>query len=125
MSYITLQSLRKMQKEEDLAIPDVMPEPYPNNRPGKNPLLIKSQDFWFKIFGMLNQLWVLIEDAADSERVVVYWINDISAIVKSQEFANREEAKQFIQKDGYRLFGLSRDVWSILCPPGNPYSRGL
>ena len=123
MTYITLQSLRKMQKEEDLPIPDVMPEPYPNNRPGKNPLLIKSQDFWFKIFGMLNQLWALIEEDTDNGKVVVYWINDLSVIVKSQEFGSCDEAQQYLESDGYRLFELSRHVWSILCPPGNPYKR--
>ena len=123
MTYITLQSLRKMQNEEDLPIPDVMPEPYPNNRPGKNPLLIKSQDFWFKIFGMLNQLWALIEEDTNNGKVVVYWINDLSVIVKSQEFGSCDEAQQYLESDGYRLFELSRHVWSILCPPGNPYKR--
>lgn len=123
MTYITLQSLRKMQNEEDLPIPDVMPEPYPNNRPGKNPLLIKSQNFWFKIFGMLNQLWALIEEDTNNGKVVVYWINDLSVIVKSQEFGSCDEAQQYLESDGYRLFELSRHVWSILCPPGNPYKR--
>lgn len=123
MTYITLQSLRKMQNEEDLPIPDVMPEPYPNNSPGKNPLLIKSQDFWFKIFGMLNQLWALIEEDTNNGKVVVYWINDLSVIVKSQEFGSCDEAQQYLESDGYRLFELSRHVWSILCPPGNPYKR--
>lgn len=123
MTYITLQSLRKMQNEEDLPIPEVMPEPYPNNRPGKNPLLIKSQDFWFKIFGMLNQLWALIEEDTNNGKVVVYWINDLSVIVKSQEFGSCDEAQQYLESDGYRLFELSRHVWSILCPPGNPYKR--
>ena len=115
--------MRKMQKEEELPIPDVMPEPIPNNRPGKNPLVLKSQDFWFKIFGMLNQLWALIEEDPESGHVVVYWIDDNSGVRKKREFPTAQAAEMFLLEDGYRLYSQDRRAWAFLIPPGNPYNN--
>ena len=100
----------------------VMPEPWVNTKPGKNPITLTNKWFWFKIFGMLNQIWALIEPLADSESVTVYWIDDSARILRSQEFATEEEARNALVQDGYRLFEHESEVWEILCPPGGPYN---
>lgn len=102
--------------------PVEMPEPWVNTKPGKNPITLTSRWFWFKIFGMLNQLWALIEPQADSETVTIYWIDDNASIIKSEEFASEDLAWAELQGQGYKLFEEEQDVWEIMCPPGGPYS---
>ncbi|MGV1017559.1 MAG: hypothetical protein ACOYBW_09295 [Fluviibacter phosphoraccumulans] len=99
----------------------VMPEPWINTKPGKNPIALSSKRFWFKIFGMLNQLWALIEPRTDSEEVTVYWIDDNASIVKSGEFISEQAAWIALEDSGFILFEDERDVWEIMCPPGGPY----
>lgn len=100
----------------------VMPEPWINTKPGKNPIVLTSRWFWFKIFGMLNQLWALIESRADSEMVTIYWIDDNASIIKSEEYASEDLAWAELQGQGYKLFEEEPDVWEIMCPPGGPYN---
>lgn len=100
----------------------VMPEPWVNHKPTKNPVVLSSKWFWFKIFGMLNQLWALIEPKANSETVTIYWIDDNARIVNSEECASEEAAYDQLIHDGYRLFENEPDVWEILRPPGGPYN---
>lgn len=101
--------------------PIKMPEPWINTCPGKNPLVLSSQFFWFKIFGMLNQLWAVIEPSIDSESVTIYWIDDNACLFKSQEFAGEQDAWDFLAIEGYKRFEEELGVWEILCPPGGPY----
>lgn len=101
----------------------VMPEPWVNTKPGKDLLTLSSKWFWFKIFGMLNQVWALIEPRSDSDEVTVYWIDDNASIIDSAEFASEAAAWSELESEGYKLFEDSPDVWEIMCPPGGPYKR--
>lgn len=99
----------------------VMPEPWVNTKAGKDSIILTSKWFWFKIFGMLNQVWALIEPRADSDEVTIYWIDDNASIIKSEEYASEGKAWTALERDGYKLFEDEPDVWEIMCPPGGPY----
>lgn len=101
----------------------VMPEPWVNTKPGKNPITLTSRWFWYKIFGMLNQVWALIEPLANSESVTIYWIDDNARIIESRIFDSEELASSALEHDGFKQFENEPDVWEIMCPPGGPYSN--
>lgn len=83
---------------------------------------IRSRDYWFKIFGMLNQLWVLIDKPAeDAEVVFAYWIDDNSKITDIEVFDDEGTARLHLIEDGYRRYDETPDVSSFLIPPGEPF----
>lgn len=102
-----------------------MPEPWVNTKRLKNPIELSSKSFWFKIFGMLNQVWALIEPLADSESVTVYWIDDNASIIESRVFESENLASAELECEGFKLFEEEPDVWEMMCPPGGPYSSKI
>ncbi len=72
--------------------PDWM-EPQQKPEPWRRPFLppehqdIQSRDYWFKIFGMLNQVWVLIDKPDEGcDAVAVFHIDDNFTIINLEVF---------------------------------------
>jgi hypothetical protein len=107
----------------DWKAPPKKPEPWVSGHPQPDSFEIGSQDYWFKIFGMLNQLWVLIDRPAEgTDAVIAYWIDDNSYIVKRGVFKDAATARAHLVEDEYRRFDDAPDAWSFLVPPGEPFS---
>lgn len=108
---------------KDWKEPPKKPKPCVSDHLPPNAFEIHSQDYWFKIFGMLNQLWVLIDRPVEgAEAVTAYWIDDFSYIVKRNVFKDAATARANLVQDEYRRFDDEPDVWSFLVPPGGPFS---
>ena len=59
---------------------------------------ITNHDYWFKVVGMLQQNWALIESAsADGCRV--YFISDISGVFDELEFGNTVIAEAALRRN--------------------------
>ena len=92
---------------------------------------ISNRDWWFKVLGMLNENWALIEESP--EKVTVYFFHSCgttkmsigprngpwAAIVDSLEFSNCNEALNALLRNGFSPFAEVSDTWE-----GNPPPEG-
>lgn len=82
---------------------------------------IQSRDFWFKVTGMLQQNWALIDP--DPAGVIVYFLGDTSGVFDEMRFRSNEEAAHALETIGFRR--LAPDVsasTNLLCPEP-PFAR--
>ena len=100
------------------------PKPWVNPRPHGRIVPLQSSVYWYKIFGMLQQGWALIEPDPEDGSVMLYKVSDHSEIYGQQWFADVASAETFLLFNGYRRFDENPDVWSILVPPGGPFQLG-
>lgn len=94
------------------------PEPWINRRPYGETVNLASRDYWFKIFGMLNQLWALIEPCRQDSGVTLYKIDDNSGIVDTHWFTDEGLARVYLLQHGWQRYEAAPDAWSFLVPPG-------
>lgn len=91
--------------------------------------VISSREWWFKVLGMLNENWALIEDTP--EKATVYFFHSSgmptmsikprngpwSAIVDSLEFSDWESAANALSRNGFTQFSAIADAWEGNPPP--------
>ena len=81
---------------------------------------IKSDVFWVKIVGFLQQNWAVIE--VTKSGVTVFFIDDASKIVDKIEFPSLEEAEKALKKNGFSLFlGENENFQDFMAPPKRPF----
>jgi len=86
------------------------------------PNRVISHDYWFKVVGMLQQNWALIENSsADGCRV--YFINDIFGVFDELEFANTATAQAALFRNGFSRFKEDKKAQQFLTCPNSPYLR--
>lgn len=83
---------------------------------------IASRDYWFKIVGMLQQNWALIDEAEG--RAVVRFIDDASGVFDELGFASATEAADALRWNGFERFDRRREEGSFIAPPQPPFQRG-
>lgn len=105
----------------DWVEPPLKPEPWVNPSLHGRIVPLQSRVYWYKIFGMLQQGWALVEPDPDGRGVMLYKVRDDSEIYGQQWFADVASAETFLLFNGYQRFDESPDVWSILVPPGGPF----
>ena len=81
---------------------------------------ITNHDFWFKVVGMLQQNWALIESvSADCCRV--YFLSDTSGVFDELEFADTATAEAALRRNGFTRFEEDEEAQHFLSIPGPPY----
>lgn len=105
----------------DWVEPPRKPTPWVNPRPHGTVVALQSREYWYKIFGMLQQGWALVESEPDGEGVMLHEVQDDSQIYGQRWFVDMASAETFLLFNGYRRFDENPDVWSILVPPGGPF----
>ncbi len=108
----------------DWVEPPRKPTPWVNPRHQGAVVALQSREYWYKIFGMLQQGWALVEPEPDGEGVMLHKVQDDSQIYGQQWFEDMASAEAFLLFNGYRRFDENPDVWSILTPPGGPFHIG-
>ena len=83
---------------------------------------IKSREFWFKVVGMLQQNWALI-DKLNNDKCKVYFIDDGSGFFDEMEFQSVEEASSALKKNGFALYGEDKKAQDFIAPPKPPFHR--
>ncbi|MCF8260333.1 MAG: hypothetical protein K9J12_06135 [Melioribacteraceae bacterium] len=81
---------------------------------------INSIDFWFKVTGMLQQNWALIE-STPNQSVIVYFIHDASGLFDQMIFPTINEAIEGLKRNGFRRYVEDREFQEITLPPSKPY----
>lgn len=85
-------------------------------------IVLSSRDYWFKVVGMLQQNWALIESvSADGCRV--YFISDTSGVFDELEFTDTTTAEAALRRNGFARFAADEQAQQFLSIPGPPYVR--
>lgn len=83
---------------------------------------ITSRDYWFKVVGMLQQNWALIENIS-AGGCRVFFISDASGVFDELEFADMETAEAALRRNGFARFDDDEEAQKFLSTPGPPYFR--
>jgi len=102
----------------DWSEPPRKPEPRINCNAWGTVVEITSSDYWFKILGMLQQVWALVEPCKDGPGVLLYRICDDSSVIDARWYETEEVADDYLRLEGWDRFDEEQDVWSFLSPPG-------
>jgi hypothetical protein len=83
---------------------------------------ITSRDLWFKVVGMLQQNWALI-DAAPEGGVVVWFVSDASGVFDQLRLPSENAARQALARNGFCRFADDAGAQQMLRRPEPPYFR--
>ena len=85
---------------------------------------IASTDFWFKLVGMLQQNWALI-DTEPAGGVTVWFIDDGSGVFDQMRFPTAKLAAAALRNNDFQRLAANPGAREFISPPGPPYSRTL
>lgn len=105
----------------DWVAPPRKPRPRINHDARGEIVSLRSRDYWFAVDGMLQQVWILLEQDDQDGSVIAYKIHDDSFIYGQQWFSDETAALTYLLFNGYRRFDQNPEVWEILTPPGGPF----
>ena len=101
--------------------PPQKPEPWINSRPCGTAIQITQHDYWYKIVGMLQQVWALIEPQSVGGGVCLYRLDDGGEVYRSQTFQDLHGATQQVLEEGWQRFDEDPEMWELIVPPGTIY----
>lgn len=90
--------------------------------PVEPPIPITSRDYWFKVVGMLQQNWALIENAAHN-CCCVFFISDTSGVFDELELPDAATAKAALRKNSFSRFEEDVEAQQFLIHPEPPFFR--
>jgi len=86
-------------------------------------VVLHSNDFWFKIVGMLQQNWAVIEPSATGAGYYVIFIQDASGVFDQIGFESVAAAQHALIRNGFSRFADDDAAKKLLMPPAPPYVR--
>lgn len=86
-----------------------------------NHVHIQSRDHWFKIVGMLQHNWALVDESRDGSGVTVYFLHDRSGVFDRMHFHDSHSAEVGLRRNGFARFCDDSEVQEFLTPPGPPF----
>jgi len=86
-----------------------------------NPVQIHSRDYWFKVVGMLQQNWALIEPQPGGTGLAVHFIDDQSGVFDRLDFADAASAERALRHNGFAPFAEDAQAQRFLRPPPPPF----
>jgi hypothetical protein len=86
----------------------------------KETIDIKSKDYWFKVVGMLQQNWALI-DNGQNESCTVFFVHDGSGVFDMMEFKSLKKAQEELLYNGFRRYGEDSEAQKIIGIPKPPF----
>lgn len=86
-------------------------------------VVLISNDFWFKIVGMLQQNWAVIEPCTSGVGYDVIFIQDASGVFDQISFESATTAQHTLVRNGFKQFADDKAAQKLLTPPSPPYMR--
>ena len=86
-----------------------------------NTIEIKHSDFWFKVVGMLQQNWALIDKSPYSKKYIVYFINDASGVFDHINFSSIKSATTALRKNDFRQYSKDPEAQKFIRHPKPPF----
>jgi hypothetical protein len=83
---------------------------------------IQSRDYWFKIVDFLQQNWALI-DKIDDTKVTVFFLNDLSGVFDSIDFASMADAEAGLLANGFKRLADDSKAQQMLAEPHPPFIK--
>lgn len=87
----------------------------------ETPVEIQSRDYWFKVVGMLQHNWALIDEFPEQSSAVVYFIHDLSGVFDRMHFKDLETAERSLRWNGFAKLEIDRDAQEFLTRPPPPF----
>lgn len=84
---------------------------------------ITSRDYWFKVVGMLQQNWVLLEPNKEKSGFTIYFISDASGVFDQMEFADLAEAESQLRVNGFGKYSEDEKARDFITPPSSPFYK--
>lgn len=81
-----------------------------------------SRDFWFKVVGMLQQNWALV-DADEEGRATVYFVHDGSGVFDRMTVESVRYAEDGLARNGFRRLAAEHKAREFLSPPASPFTE--
>ncbi len=77
---------------------------------------IQSRDYWYKVTGMLQQNWALVEQSGK-----VFFINDASGVFDEMKFLSIDDAFSSLERNGFSRYAADAGSQQFLSPPKAPF----
>lgn len=87
----------------------------------KDEIMIRNDDYWFKVVEMLQQNWAIIESSQAG--YIVYFIGDNSGIFDQIEFSAVAEAERQLLVNGFRRYAEDKQAQNFITPPLPPFHK--
>lgn len=81
---------------------------------------ITTTDYWFKVVGMLQQNWALI-DVSKEGCCKVYFIDDTSGVFDEMDFPSAEEAAAALHRNDFARYVEDEQAQQFIRPPEPPF----
>lgn len=82
---------------------------------------IKGTDYWFKVIGMLQQNWALVDQDSDSDACTVFFLHDAAGVFDRMRFPSVEETFRALRRNGFVRFADDQEAQKFIVPPSPPF----
>ena len=79
----------------------------------------KSEDFWLKVVGMLQQNWALI-DIRDGAVVVIFF-DDLNQVFDQLSFDEPDAAETALKRNGFGRYDDNKQAKEFIAKPANSF----
>jgi len=88
----------------------------------KETIEIKSRDYWFKVTGMSQQNWALLDQIPDDDaEVIIYFIGDTSGVFDRMLFQSLRDAESGLFRNGFARFSEDKSAQEFIAIPDPPF----
>ena len=82
-----------------------------------------NNDYWFKIVGMLQQNWAIIESGNEQSDCVIYFISDDAGVFDQIELGSLSEAKKQLRLNDFKRYTDDNEAQRFISPPPPPFHK--
>jgi hypothetical protein len=86
------------------------------------PVEIAGRECWFKVVGMLQQNWALI-DSGRPDVAWVWFLTGKAGVFGELAFPSQGAAEQALRRNGFRRFDGDPEARDLIAPPDPPFVR--
>lgn len=83
-----------------------------------------ARGHWFKVVGMLQQTWALVEPGTSGEVTIVF-LDDEGTVFDELVEPSSLVARQLLQLNGFRRWEDDTEAQKFIRPPSPPYARTM
>lgn len=91
-----------------------------SRRPTGESIRIRSEDYWVKIVGMLQQSWALVDEGVGAGLTRTYFVDDRSRVFDVLDFGSVRDAELALERNGFLRYAAGAEV-QFLTPPQPPF----
>ena len=85
-------------------------------------VLIQSRDYWYKVVGMLQQNWALIDPTDNG--CLIYFVHDGSGVFDELTFNDEASAATALHRNGFDQYAGDPEAVKFISPPQPPFRAG-